>query len=433
MLRTVNNRAIEPSEIHHKMPIECHWAIADSNLLQSIIQRTNIKRGKAGKRLEVLVNVFDRFNLVYLFLFTVGAAQLIKLLFEQRSKSEQTTVVPLGCTESCRPAIYFVGFGAGPEEAMFAAYCAEKSAPVARIDQTKVSSMAHWQQVSLWQAFASLIHSFNDARQAIASLPIEYSPWKNDFLTFVGTRLGYYSYVSAWFSELKASTPELVEVCFTVGDTAAFAAVNADLPTRHLQHGLIRHSLVLPAFDRVDALTHDEVLHFRKRLPSASVHLARSTMPLLTPVKPYCVLVASVYGPHEDLGRVLPFLEYVSKRGLAIYVRPHPREDRSFWHERNLPFSVSLDDSDASFEAAMERLRPSLVVSWFSTTLADALYRGLIPVSVSARDDANIQDLVYPLFRHCLHWPSDQNELEALISSERTYATTLSRLRFGME
>jgi len=424
---------MSPVDHLQQLPTKYHWAVADSALLQSIVRGAPIQRGSVGKRLNALVRFFAKFRLVYLLLFVVGALQLGKLLMRQKRKSSLRCEARLGMPANHYSTCFFVGFGAGPEESLFAAYCAEKGDPVARIDQTKVESMGQWHQVGVLAAFGSLLHSLTLAKQAMSSLPAEYGPWKNDFLTFIGIRIGSFSYACAWFRQLKANAPGVAEVCFLAADTAAFAAINIGLPTRYLQHGLIRHSLVFPAFDRVDALTHDEVRHFRQRLPMMDIHLARSKLTPIAPRKPPCILVASVYGHHEEMRRVLPFLEFAAQRGMAIHVRPHPREDRNFWHTGELPFSVLLEDSDASFDAALERLRPSIVVSWFSTALVDALYRSVIPVSVSTLDDSNIKDMVYPLFRHCLHWPTDQDVLQRIIFDDVAYETALTGIMAGME
>jgi hypothetical protein len=415
------------------MPSQFQWAVADSLLLQSIAQGKPVQRGPAGTRLNTLVKLFAQLRMVYLLLFFVGVVEIAKLLRRQGRDADQVRTSGFDLSERQYPAFIFVGFGAGPEESLFAAYCAEKGVPVARIDQTKVETMGQWHRVGVMQALASLLHTLALARQAMANLPQEFLPWKKDFLSFVGMRLGYFSFASAWFGQLKDSAPSVTEVCFLAPDMAAFAAVSAGLPTRYLQHGLNRHSLLLPCFDRVDALTHDEVSHFRRRMPKADIHLARPVMPPVVPRQPPCLLVASVYGHHDELRRILPFLEFAADHGVAIHVRPHPREDRSFWLTGNFPFALTLEDSDATFDAALERLQPTLVVSWYSTALVDALYRGVIPVSVSACDDLNIQDMVYPLFSHCLHWPSDRNVLGPILSDQGVYEAVLKGLRAGME
>lgn len=265
------------------------------------------------------------------------------------------------------------------------------------------------------------------------NLPQEFIPWKKDFLTFVGMRLGYVSFMYAWFRQLKANAQAVKEVCFLAADTAAFAAVNAALPTRYFQHGLDRYSQVLPNFDRIDSLTRDEAIYFRQLLPKADINLARPDIPPLVPRQPPCLLVASVYGNHDEMRRILPFLEFATQQGMSIHIRPHPCEDRSFWLRSDFPYSFTLEDGDVTFAAALDRLQPTLVASWFSTTLVDALYRGVIPVSVCARDDQNIKDLIYPLFKHCLHWPSDQDVLAKIIFDRGIYETALTGLRGGIE
>lgn len=436
MQRGANKRPLaiaeHVKELQH-LPSKLQWAVGDSFLLQSIAQGKPARRGSAGTRLSTLVRVFAHLRMEYLLLFLVGAAELVKLLLKQGRVARQGGLPRSGLAERQYPSFFFVGFGAGSEEQLFADYCAEKSAPVARIDQTKVETMGKWRRVGVIEALASLLHALALARQALASLPREFLPWEKDFLTFVGMRLGYFSFAYAWFRQLKASAPIVKEVCFLSADTAAFAAVNAGLPTRYLQHGLVRHSLVLPDFDQVDALTHDEGLHFRRRLPKADIKLTRPVMPVVVPRQPHSLLVASIYGHHDEMRRILPFLEFAAQRGMTIHIRPHPCEDRSFWLKGVFPFSFTLEEGDATFDAALDRLQPTMVVSWFSTALVDALYRGVIPVSVCARDDQNIQDMVYPLFEHCLHWPGDLDVLGQIISDQGFYKATLTGLRTGME
>lgn len=419
-----------PSDRLQQLAPQYLWAVADSLLLQSIAQGKPVQRGLAGMRLNRLVQLFAKARLAYALLFIVGLAELAKLLLQQRRKTDRPS--PAGSGQAF-PAFIFVGFGAGPEESLFANYCAEKGQPVARIDQTKVETMGHSCKVGVIQGVASLLHSRRLARQAMANLPKEFLPWREDFITFVGMRLGYFSFVSAWFGQLKKRTPGVTEVCFLAPDMAAFAAVNVGLPTRYLQHGLNRHSLLLPHFTRVDALTHDEVAHFRRRLPNAEIVLARPVLSKIAPRRPPCLLVASVYGDHDEMRRIVPLLEFAAEKGVAIHVRPHPREDRSFWLTSKFPFEIALEDGDPTFDAALERIQPTIVASWFSTALVDALYRGVIPISVCDRDDLNIQDMIYPLFRHCLHWPSDQAVLERVVSDEGAYSAALANLGAGME
>lgn len=428
-----NKDIILPGDQLQKLSSKSSWAVADSLVLQSIAQVNPVNRGGSGKRLQTLVQYFSYLRLAYLLLFVVGLAELTKLLLQQR-KSVSPIDEPSGSNISAfDPSCLFVGFGAGQEEKLFTEYSAATGMPVKRINQVQVETMGQWHRVSLVQGVIALLHSLTLARQAISSLPDEYKSRKNDFLTFVGMRLGQFSFASAWFKQLKKQALGLTEVCFLSPDTPAFAAVNAGLTTRFLQHGLIRHSLILPAFDYVDALTRDEARHFRQRLPGAVIQFTgQNTSPVVERVS-NCILVASIYGQKKELQRIVPFLEYAAHKGMTIHVRPHPCEDQKFWQESDFPFEINIDDKDESFDAALDRIQPILVVSWFSTALVDSLYRDVLPVSVSALDDPNVEDMVYPLFKRCLHWPEQKGDLEKAISNEAYYEEILADLRAEIE
>jgi len=67
-------------------------------------------------------------------------------------------------------------------------------------------------------------------------------------------------------------------------------------------------------------------------------------------------------------------------------------------------------------------------VSWGSTCLVDALYAGIIPISVSGHDDHHVNETVFPVRRCSLAWPDDQPVMEAALSSREIYASTVRRL-----
>ncbi|MBT3812529.1 MAG: hypothetical protein HOF98_06925 [Gammaproteobacteria bacterium] len=425
---------VEPAELLQRLPSECHWAVADSALLQSIALNEPVHRGKKGLQLLKIVQFFYKLKLVYLLLLVVGGVELIKLIRQQKKPSKQyqadASDIP---KDSKYPTLFFFGFGAGSEELLFNEYCAENDKTVVRINQTMVESMGCWHHVGVFQSFLVLMRSLSLAKLAMESLPDEYSSRRLDFLTFIGMRIGYFSYVSTWFEMLKMQAGEIDEIVFLSPDTAAFAAVNTGLPTRFIQHGLIRRSLILPSFDRVDVLTHDEINHIRHRLPNADIRFTRPIVNSGVERNYGCVLVASIYGTADEMMLVNPFLEYAEKLGLSVHVRPHPCENHSFWKPENITFAVHIEDDDATLDAAIDRLKPSIVVSWYSTALADSLYKGVIPVSLSDKGDVAVKDMVYPLFSRCLHWPSEREDLQNIFFNKASYNSTLLRLKEGMD
>ena len=422
-------RHLRPAARLQLLPEDCWWSFADSGLLQAIARGEPAEFGKRGARLRTLVGAMTTEALRYRAVRIVGMLQLCKLLARQRQGASARRD---GAIPPHYPPSFFVGFGAGSEEALYDRYVRTHPEGVGLIDQTDVATLGAWHIVGVREAFGSLDAALQRARAAVLALPPEYQRWRLDFLTSVGIRVAPYAFMRAWCEKLRKKYPSLCEVAFLAADTPAFAAVDAGLPTRCIQHGMIRHSLMLPAFTWVDALTPDEATHFRQRLPSAEIAPQSTAGSEIAPdTMSRGILVASVYLGRADMQRVSTLLDWASSIRRDVWVRPHPREDRSFWNEEPTRSSVGIEDRDASFESALSRLRPRLVVSWYSTALADALAMGILPVSVSAADDPDVADMVYPLYRRCLRWPDDRETIERALVDDDAYRAVLARLRSG--
>ena len=417
------------SEKLQNFPAQYHWAMADGPLLQAISRNEPMVRGIRGSLLGGLVKVSQHLGLVWPLLSLVGMVELIRLLLRQRVSTRNGS-----SQDGNYPARFFVGVGAGKEEELFPRYCEKQAGGVGRLDQLNVESFAVWHCVGFVSGLRSLSRALAVARMALAALPLELAPWRADFFTYVGMRVGYFAYMRAWFEILKTKTgTRLDEVAFLTGYIPAFAAVDVGLPACYLQHGMIRHSTLLPAFIRVEALTADEAAFMRRRLPKAHITMCLQPKPTLIPSQMEKeILIASIYLDAEYMSSITPFIPWASNKKLPIRVRPHPCESSTFWSDYEADGSVTIEKSDADFLQAIDRLRPRFIVSWFSTTLLEALECGVIPVTVCADDDRNVADMIYPLFQRCLRWPQDTESIERLLDDDEYYASVLSRLRDGL-
>ena len=415
---------------------ECQWVVADSNVLAAIARGDLPTFGKRGRRLRKLIGITSALGMSIPLLLGVGIRGLLALMAAQGGGTARVDRAARAVdTASGRyPSYFFVGFGAGSEDRLLARYLDEHPDGVGQTNQIEPSTFGKWHSVRFVQATRMLVVALRSVRAATSNLPPGFEKWRLDFLTSAGIRIAHYAFLRAWFEELLRRRTDLREVAFLAADTPAFAAVDAGLPTRYIQHGMVRHSLLLPNFEWVDALTPDEAMHFRQRLPSAEIELQQSTgMPIARATMSDGILIASVYGAPVEMQRVSSFLDWATSIGIKVWVRPHPREDRSFWRDEDIRPCVAMEDSDASFNEALARLRPRMVVSWFSTALAEALAAGILPVSVSARDDPNVRDMVYPLFRRCLHWPDDTATITRVLEDDDAYRAEIGRLRLGWE
>ena len=415
-----------PSDGLQQLPPQHRWALADETLLRAIARGVPMVRGAAGSRLRRLLGFTNRVGLIWPTVVLVSLVELIKTLRIQHSAPSPI----LGRGDAPTPPYFFVGFGAGAEEELYERYRNQRAGVVARISQIDINSLASWHRVAPWHAIREWARALKTARQAVDALPSDLVSRRLDFLTWIGSRAARFAYMTAWFRALRDSSVGVVqEVAFVANDTAAFAAVEAGLPACYLQHGMLSRSLLFAEFTRVEALSAVDADYLARRIPRSLVtHGAYAKESILPATMSNSLLVASIYGDPSYIERIIPFLRWAADRKLNVIVRPHPREDGSFWTRTDSSRLVSVQPSNATFQEHLAKVRPRLVVSWFSTALADALEMGIIPVSVCGDHDPNVADMVYPLFQHCLRWPHDIDLIERLLVDDASYAVVLSRL-----
>lgn len=401
-----------------RMPGDRRWAVADDALLEALALGQQVQRGPMGRRIRSVLKWADRIGLAGLAVLVIGGLELARLLWRQGGAQARGPV----------PERVFVGFGAGSEALLFERYCAQEQGPVMRLDETEVSTFGAWHAVKPLHGLRTLWSAYRTASRALAQLPPAFASMRLEFLTFVARRLGRYSYTLAWFKRLHAEHPHVREVSFLSADTTSYAAVAAGLSTRYTQHGLVRASLLLPDFDVIEALTEEEGRFFQRRVPGA--RLVMQAYPRLgTPSLNHGILIASVYGHEDELSLILPALAWARRTGQPVWVRPHPAESRRFWSPEVLGPDVRIEDSDPSFLAALQRLRPRLVLSWFSTALADALQCGIVPVTVNSEGSAALHDLVYPLAERALLWERHGAQIQRALEDDRFYCEVVRDLR----
>jgi hypothetical protein len=74
---------------------------------------------------------------------------------------------------------------------------------------------------------------------------------------------------------------------------------------------------------------------------------------------------------------------------------------------------VTFDETPCDIDTFLQRHRPRLLVSWTSTTLFDAVMRGVVPITL-AKDADDAADYVVPLANIALEWPECAKEVARL-------------------
>jgi hypothetical protein len=98
-------------------------------------------------------------------------------------------------------------------------------------------------------------------------------------------------------------------------------------------------------------------------------------------------------------------------------VRKHPFDDSTYWAQWASVSGVQIYEGEGSFEQFLASVKPSIIATWYSTVLFDALAIGIIPVTVCP-DSREFLDIVYPIGALALCWPRDAGLARALIDDE---------------
>lgn len=396
------------------------WAVANSGLIQDVyILKQPPSYGKRGRALRKIIALM-RFNFAVLIVMrTIALADVSRWWWKAGPD----------CKTEAGECRIFVGFGAGPEEKMWRKFSEENKGSVFRLDQTQPASFGKLHRphlISLWKETWIRSGQTFDFLQKESVEPVV--SCLLDFVTFATMRMGQYVFFLRWWTEMLDRGVQ--KVAFISADTPAFACLDSGFrKVEFRQHGLLRKSILMPPFPVMKLLTEDEKNYYADLMPDSRIEVVGSHHVVFRHRK--VILIASCYETpsfykQNYLQTLNETIVWASQRGFRIVVRRHPCENDDFW-QTHFP-DIIIDDGDDSFEDAMLRLRPMIMLTWFSTTLIDALRCNVVPVSISAIDNRHVQDQIITLSEHCLMWPEQKPVLDSLAVGELSVDEVVRKL-----
>lgn len=380
------------------LPGEIRWVYAQQDVIAATAKGVPVTPGVRTARIAQLLKWAGRVGLDH------AAAKLASLVL----------LAAIRCRQSRPPAKagqrrFFVGIGALKEGELALQFEAMSGGPAAVIDQRFSGALA-----SIYPpGMLDLLRSWHEAAQPIfAALAAEQDgPLdRSAVLTYVVRRLHHYAHFLAVFRGLNATAPGTA-VGFAAADLPAYAAVQAGIEAIYFPHGFCARSLAYPDFHRVVAFNPPEAEHLRSRLPAASVSV---TAPAIRPLHlERRLAVVGDYG--EKLDRSRGLIEFCRACGIEVVVRPHPADRSGYWRRWEGVRGVRIDRG-GTFDDFLERHRPCVMATWYSTTIYDALLRGVVPVTL----EADQPDIVFPFAEVALCWPADKERIKAVLSDRES-------------
>ena len=379
------------------MPAEIRWVYAQQDVIVATAQGVPVRPGMRAAVVSSLLKWAGKIGL------DVAAVRLASLMLLATLRYRQS-FAPIASKD--RP--YFVGIRALRERELVPQFEALVGGSVTVLDQRFSGALACIYRPRTIE----LLRAWRDAaRPVFVDIISDQKVRLLDraaLLNYSVRRLYHYAHHLAVFRGLKAARPEAV-VAFSTADLPAYAAVRAGIEAIYFPHGFLARSLAFPDFHRVIAFDEPEADHLRQRLPHAAVAAPPFDVRPLDVTRR--VAVVGDYG--AKLGRSRGMIELCRSLGIDVVVRPHPADRSGYWTQWESASGVRIDRA-GSFDEFLDRYRPCIMATWYSTTIFDALGRGVLPVSF----EADQPDIVFPFSDVALCWPAQREEIKAALTDE---------------
>jgi hypothetical protein len=377
------------------LPADIRWAYSQQDVIQAAAKGVAFTPGARTAQISRFLKLAARFGCE---IIATKLASLVLLVAIRRRQSR----VPAMAGQR----YFFVGIDALREAELILQFEAMSGAPATVIDQRFAGALAAIHRPS----GAELLRAWRDAARPIfAHLASDHGVAPLDrlyVLSFLVRRLHHYAHFLAVFRWLNASSPGAA-VAFSSADLPAFAAVRAGIEAIYFSHGFHARSLVFPDFSRVVGFNAPEAEHVQSRLPTASVSWSP---PVIRPL-PVVRRLAVVGDYGEKLARGRELIEFCRAAGIDVVARPHPADHSGYWSAWHDVRGVRVD-RDGTFDEFLERHRPCVMATWYSTTIYDALMRGVVPVTL----EADQPDIVFPLADVALAWPEQRAQIQIILA-----------------
>lgn len=295
-----------------------------------------------------------------------------------------------------------------------------------RLDERDLKTFFSVQRINLSTIISEWADIWREIWSELGSAGLQRGLDRHYQLSFL-LRVGHkFTYLRAWFRQYLRTTSSGSIVGFSAAGYTAAAAVAAGAKAIYFQHGFQRRSIVYPDFAECYCFNRYDAEHFQTRLPSARVVVRSEPFEVVKSKR--VMAIAGIYGEPEAFELSRSVIEWALNIRIPVVVRPHPQDHTGYWKQWMKAPGICVLNEQWEFDKFLSEVQPRLLVSWFSTTLFDALRRGSVPVTLSSRaHDAD--DVVFPFRRIAIRWPDDQRLLQQLVEDPQA-CVELTRQRY---
>ena len=396
------------------LPSHVRWLYAQEGVIQAVALGRSPKRGPRSRLADSLIGLSSRVGLERPIAAFVNFI-LLTLTYARQNLARSATAngVLFCCIEALR------------ERELASRFGTMQASPVIKLDERGLSDFFALARVP----FLALLREMGAVWREVWIHLDPSSPaiglkrlYLLSFLLMYGHR---FAYLRAWFRQCLSRPGISQTVAFTAASYVSFASVAAGADTIYMEHGLQSRSVVYPDFSRSICFNGFDAEQIRRRLPQCAVTVAIEPAQFLATRR--IAAVAGDYFKREGFDLIRPFIDWAVRNDLAVIVRKHPMDSSGYWEQWRGVAGVEITDGGGSFAEFLDRFRPRLLASWFSTTLFEAIVKGIVPITVTPEsDDEAVSDTVFPFRDLALCWPRDEGIAQALLDDDKRRAVILT-------
>lgn len=406
-----------------KLPL---WALANEHLISAIALNEKPAWGVKKEFVSRLMQIACKIKLADLVILGVGFYQ-IRLIHQMAYRSSQTQK-----TQQTHFKFVFAGFGASSEEYLYHNYARESSEPLLRINWATQEGISRLGKINRLRAIFKLIsNTWGYSRKCRNALP-EMSNYLADLLTTCALNAGPYTFYQLCWNMAKKNG--LQEIAFLAPDMAAFAAIDQNIKTKFLQHGLLGQNILIPKFSIIQPLTEEESDFFQRLYSDIKLIKSYKKIKKINSHQNIAIILSpNTFNVSlgENIEPMFDFAQWAKSSGIKIVLRPTIKITRIELNDLKDKFpDTVIDDPNTPLTQSFENWKPKFVLSWRSTGLAIALQYGIIPISFFDQNTNNkAWNMIYPMKNRVLFWPIDKTIIEKCICSQEHYINCFIKLK----
>ena len=397
-ITTINPIEELASEIQ-KLPAEIRWLhVQPDAMLEKALGR-RISLGPRRKFAQALLSGADKVGIGYWLMLVTSALLLLGLFLGQFRERARTPTARL----------FFVGNDGARDPSLQRSLESRFGEEATYLNEDKTACFHALLRVSIKNLFGAWLRTLSAVHTTLSNRERLFYPHVR-YLTEFALCGHRYAYFLAWFELLGATVGPSLRVAFgAASPLVAHPAVQSKVWCSYYPHGLMARTVVFPSFSEIWCSNTFEVAHMLSRLPGADVRTHFSRVEKFDTERMAAIACGHLDDP--DAPECRSFLDWASRRNLKILVRKHPRMQSALAERWRSHRGVVVESAERSFDEFLEQHRPRVLVTWYSTTVLDALCKGILPVTMCGSEPNG----VVPIEKISINWPMEEERLALML------------------